>query len=168
MKRTRSVRPAASAAISEGNAVGSGVGLLGPLAVGAAVSIGWGWRPGVLVTAVLAVVVIVLVARVRRQQIAAPRDVAARMPRFVAHRAEEIRLERGGDGEPLAPLPERGEHFGDDVARLVGIVHDVRDDAAEGRPIRLEAAAKQPLVARADARDDLGLRQREHVVHPFG
>ena len=55
--------PAASAAISEGNAVGSGVGLLGPLAVGAAVSIGWGWRPGVLVTAVLAVVVIVLVAR---------------------------------------------------------------------------------------------------------
>ncbi len=55
--------PAASAAISEGNAVGSGVGLLGPLAVGAAVSIGWGWRPGVLVTAVLAVVVIVVIAR---------------------------------------------------------------------------------------------------------
>jgi MFS family permease len=54
---------AASAAISEGNAVGSGVGLLGPLAVGAAVSIGWGWRPGVLVTAALAVVVIVLIAR---------------------------------------------------------------------------------------------------------
>lgn len=55
--------PAASAAISEGNAVGSGVGLLGPLAVGAAVAVGWGWRPGVLVTAALAVVVVVLVAR---------------------------------------------------------------------------------------------------------
>lgn len=55
--------PAASAAISEGNAVGSGVGLLGPLAVGAAVSIGWGWRAGVLVTAILAAVVIVLIAR---------------------------------------------------------------------------------------------------------
>ncbi len=54
---------AASAAISEGNAVGSGVGLLGPLAVGAAVAIGWGWRVGVLVTALLAVVVLVLVAR---------------------------------------------------------------------------------------------------------
>jgi MFS family permease len=47
--------PAASAAITGGNAVGSGVGLLGPLAVGAAVALGWGWRVGVLVTAVLAV-----------------------------------------------------------------------------------------------------------------
>ena len=54
---------AASAAISEGNAVGSGIGLLGPLAVGAAVSIGWGWRVGVIVTAVLAAVVAVLVER---------------------------------------------------------------------------------------------------------
>ena len=48
--------PTASAVITEGNAVGSGIGLLGPLAVGAAVTLGWGWRPAVLVTAVLAMV----------------------------------------------------------------------------------------------------------------
>ncbi|HEY0117439.1 MAG TPA: MFS transporter [Cellulomonas sp.] len=58
----------ASAAISEGNAVGSGIGLLGPLAVGAAVSIGWGWRAGVIVTAALAVAVAVLVERLPASQ----------------------------------------------------------------------------------------------------
>ncbi|SFK01856.1 sugar MFS transporter [Cellulomonas sp. KH9] len=55
--------PAASAAITEGNGVGSAVGLLGPIAVGACVTAGWGWRPGVAVTAVLAVVVALVVAR---------------------------------------------------------------------------------------------------------
>jgi MFS family permease len=44
----------ASAAVTEANGVGSGVGLLGPLAVGACVAAGWGWRPAVAVTAVLA------------------------------------------------------------------------------------------------------------------
>ncbi|MBO3093657.1 MFS transporter [Cellulomonas dongxiuzhuiae] len=55
--------PAASAAITEGNGVGSSVGLVGPLAVGACVAAGWGWRPGVAVAAVLAVVAAVVVAR---------------------------------------------------------------------------------------------------------
>lgn len=55
--------PTAPAAITEGNATGSGVGMLGPLAVGASVSLGWGWRPAVLVTAVLGVAVAVLVRR---------------------------------------------------------------------------------------------------------
>lgn len=45
---------AASAAVTEANGVGSGIGLLGPLAVGACVALGWGWRPAVAVTAVLA------------------------------------------------------------------------------------------------------------------
>jgi len=55
--------PRASAVITEANGIGSGVGLLGPLAVGVAVSIGWGWRAGVAVTAVCAVIASVLVWR---------------------------------------------------------------------------------------------------------
>ncbi|AEE45859.1 MFS transporter [Cellulomonas fimi] len=55
--------PAASAAVTEANGVGSGVGLLGPLAVGACVAAGFGWRPAVAVTALLAVATAVLVAR---------------------------------------------------------------------------------------------------------
>jgi MFS family permease len=54
----------ASAALTEGNGVGSSVGLVGPLAVGACVAVGWGWRPAVLVTAVLAVVCALLLARI--------------------------------------------------------------------------------------------------------
>lgn len=72
-------RAAASAAISEGNAVGSGIGLLGPLAVGLAVSIGWGWRAGVIVTAVLAAVVAVLVERLPVTE-ALPRRAAPVVP----------------------------------------------------------------------------------------
>lgn len=55
--------PAASAAITEANGVGSSVGLIGPLAVGAAVTAGWGWRPGVAVTILLALAAATLVAR---------------------------------------------------------------------------------------------------------
>jgi len=55
--------PAASAAITEANGTGSTVGLVGPIAVGACVAAGWGWRPGVAVTVVLGVVVAVVVAR---------------------------------------------------------------------------------------------------------
>lgn len=55
--------PAAAAAVTEGNAAGSTVGVLAPLAVGATVAAGWGWRPAVAVTAVLAVVVGALVMR---------------------------------------------------------------------------------------------------------
>lgn len=54
---------AASAAITEANGVGSSIGLVGPLAVGLCVTWGWGWRPGVAVTAVLSVLVAVIVAR---------------------------------------------------------------------------------------------------------
>ncbi|WP_454050387.1 MFS transporter [Cellulomonas sp. Marseille-Q8402] len=53
----------ASAAVTEANGVGSGVGLVGPLAVGACVAAGWGWRPAVAVTAVLALATAVLVRR---------------------------------------------------------------------------------------------------------
>ncbi|NLF03527.1 MAG: MFS transporter [Actinomycetales bacterium] len=58
-------RGVASAVITEANGVGSSLGLLGPLAVGGAVAVGWGWRPAVAVTAVLAVVTAFLALRVK-------------------------------------------------------------------------------------------------------
>lgn len=54
----------ASAALTEGNGVGSSIGLLGPLAVGACVAVGWGWRPAVVVTSVLALVSLLLYTRI--------------------------------------------------------------------------------------------------------
>ncbi|ADG74942.1 major facilitator superfamily MFS_1 [Cellulomonas flavigena DSM 20109] len=77
--------PAASAAITEANGAGSSVGLIGPLAVGACVAAGWGWRPGVAVTAALAVVAALVVSRLpaapalpalRRRAAAAPDEEA--------------------------------------------------------------------------------------------
>ncbi|MDM7830970.1 MFS transporter [Cellulomonas edaphi] len=56
--------PAASAAVTEANGAGSSIGLVGPLAVGACVALGWGWRPAVAVAILLAAVTAVLVGRV--------------------------------------------------------------------------------------------------------
>lgn len=56
---------AGSAAVTEANGTGSGVGLLAPLAVGVAVALGWGWRPAVGFAAVLAVIAAVGVATLR-------------------------------------------------------------------------------------------------------
>ncbi|MFC4616964.1 MFS transporter [Cellulomonas algicola] len=69
--------PAASAAVTEANGVGSGVGLIGPLAVGACVAAGFGWRPAVAVTAALAVVTAVLVSRQRVGGAMTPAERAA-------------------------------------------------------------------------------------------
>lgn len=45
--------PAGPAATAEANAAAAGLGLLGPLALGASSALGLGWRPGLLVTLVL-------------------------------------------------------------------------------------------------------------------
>lgn len=84
--------PAASAAVTEANGVGSGIGLVGPLAVGACVAAGWGWRPAVAVTAVLAVATAVLVRRL-------PADGAL---------GRGLRDPAGGDGSDPAggPVPQ--------------------------------------------------------------
>ncbi|MGP7960819.1 MFS transporter [Sanguibacter sp. A247] len=58
---------AAPAAITEANGVGSGIGLLGPLAVGGAVALGWGWRTAVAVTVVLAITVAWALSRLGRE-----------------------------------------------------------------------------------------------------
>lgn len=44
--------PAAPRAMSEAHGLGATMGLLGPLAVGLGVALGWGWRAGLLVTVV--------------------------------------------------------------------------------------------------------------------
>jgi MFS family permease len=59
-------RGTSSAAVTEANGVGSSIGLLGPLAVGACVAAGWGWRPAVAVTGVLAVATAVVVGLLPR------------------------------------------------------------------------------------------------------
>lgn len=85
--------PAASAAVTEANGVGSGVGLVGPLAVGACVAAGWGWRPAVAVTAVLAVGTAVLVRRLPPGG-ALGRGLRADGPGTVAPAAPAVRASR--------------------------------------------------------------------------
>ena len=50
-------------AVTEANAMSAAFGLLAPLAVGASVAGGWGWRPAVALTMVLAVVTALLMMR---------------------------------------------------------------------------------------------------------
>lgn len=57
---------AGPAAISEANALAAGTGLLAPLLVGAGVSLGLTWRPGILLAAVAAVVVWLVSRRAAR------------------------------------------------------------------------------------------------------
>ncbi|MBU4213022.1 MAG: MFS transporter [Actinobacteria bacterium] len=56
---------AASAVLSEANGVGSGVGLLAPLAVGVVVGLGWGWRPAVVVVVLILLGVAAIAWRTR-------------------------------------------------------------------------------------------------------
>ena len=44
--------PAGPRAMSEAHGLGAVMGLLGPLAIGIGVAVGWGWRPGLLATVV--------------------------------------------------------------------------------------------------------------------
>jgi predicted MFS family arabinose efflux permease len=46
------------AALSEGNALAAGIGLLAPLVVGGTVAAGWGWRPGLAVLVPLAIALV--------------------------------------------------------------------------------------------------------------
>lgn len=68
---------AGPSAVTEANGMGSGVGLLAPLAVGMTVGLGWGWRPAVAATVVFAVAVRVAVATLRDEPaLARPAPVA--------------------------------------------------------------------------------------------
>ncbi|MBD7917090.1 MFS transporter [Cellulomonas sp. Sa3CUA2] len=87
--------PAASAAITEANGVGSSVGLIGPIAVGACVAAGWGWRPGVAVTVGLAVVAALVVGRL-------PATPALPRSRSRAGRADTAVAAASGPGDAVA------------------------------------------------------------------
>lgn len=56
---------AGPAAVTEANAMGASFGLLAPLALGGAVALGWGWRPAVGLSIVLAVTAASLMLRLR-------------------------------------------------------------------------------------------------------
>ncbi len=68
-----------SSAISEANAMAAALGVLSPLAIGAAVWAGWGWRSAVGVGALVAVAAAVLLARAPRVEawVPAPRRTGA-------------------------------------------------------------------------------------------
>ncbi len=69
---------ATASVLSEGNAVASGIGILAPLAVGAAVALGLTWRPAALVVVPLAAFTALLLARIPA---GTPAVDAARPPR---------------------------------------------------------------------------------------
>ena len=54
---------AAGAAVTQGNGLGSGVGIFAPLLISGAIAIGLGWRAGVLVMVLLAVIVAAVFGR---------------------------------------------------------------------------------------------------------
>ncbi len=120
---------AATAAITEANGVGSGVGLFGPLAVGAAVAVGWGWRPAVLVTSGLALAGAALVAR---------------LPASAALSASGSRSRTApGDGEPRVVVPA-GVVAGSQAA---GTLDEETDLLTHDEPAVLPSAAVLPPAA---------------------
>jgi len=78
-----------SASLTEAAGVGSTVGLFGPLAVGAGVAVGWGWRPAVGVTAVFALATAFAIAR-----------LPARGPLVRPVRRDRALVEPGGARRP--------------------------------------------------------------------
>ena len=66
-----------TAAVTEGNALGAGVGLLAPLALGAFVAAGLGWRPAVSIEIGAVLVVALLVLRLPRGGAMGTGEVAA-------------------------------------------------------------------------------------------
>ena len=94
--------PAAPAAMSEANAVAAGTGLIAPLLVGAGVSAGLGWRPGMLVAAAVAVAVWVVSRRTGRAAGAAG-AAGAGGPAEMAPGAAPA----GGDVEAAQDMPGR-------------------------------------------------------------
>jgi fucose permease len=71
---------AASGAITEANAFAAGFGMAGPVAVGAAIDAGLGWRPALLVVLALAAVIALSLGRVRVPNTRPPQDVGEATP----------------------------------------------------------------------------------------
>ncbi|GEA90217.1 MFS transporter [Cellulomonas cellasea] len=132
-------RGTSSAAVTEANGVGSSVGLLGPLAVGACVAAGWGWRPAVAVTGLLAVATAVVVGFLpRRGVMAHPAEGAA--PAAPAPAADPASDAAAGPTTVAAPA----DGLPGGAGRAV-----VDDAQARATPDRDAARAAQPGAARA-------------------
>ncbi|MBW0253194.1 sugar MFS transporter [Cellulomonas sp. PS-H5] len=144
----------ASAAVTEANGVGSGIGLLGPLAVGACVAAGWGWRPAVAVTAALALATAVAVrllpeegALGRPRRVPEPATARASRPPGAAPRpASRLGVPGPGTSRPerpassaAAPGPASPDLSRDPGAAEVRARADQRDSrsgaAAAGRAV---------------------------------
>ncbi len=132
----------ATAAITEANGVGSGVGLFGPLAVGAAVGAGWGWRPAVLVTAVIAVAGALVVLRLPAS------------PALSTHGSRSRAAAGGVPGAPVAaeraPVPAvvgAGEVLDEETELLVHDDPPVLPSAAVLPPAALPHVRYRPAAA---------------------
>ncbi len=130
---------AASAAVTEANGVGSSVGLVGPLAAGLCVAIGWGWRPAVAVTVVLAGVV---VWRALRIPVGGAMTPPTRGPHAVAeqpHAHAVVRLDGPHGVEPV---------LGSVEATAVAVVERPDETEPTAAPADQPALAAQALARR--------------------
>jgi MFS family permease len=134
----------ASAAVTEGNAAGSGIGLVGPLAVGACVGLGWGWRPAVAVTAVLAVVAAVAARRLPMEGALARALPRVDRARVAAAEVAAVGVDAPGDGAGGAAVPGGAAASGG--AAVPGEVADSGGAAVPGE-VRSGAGGADPAVA---------------------
>jgi len=109
---------AAAAAVTEANGVGALFGLLAPLAVGASVAFGWGWRPAVALTIVLSLIAVVLIASL------------------------PARGALGSSRVPVAPLPDVAEVGAVAGAGAVGAAARTAAVGAAARTAAVGAAAR--------------------------
>ncbi|HEY0216908.1 MAG TPA: MFS transporter [Cellulomonas sp.] len=130
---------AASAAVTEGNASGSGIGLLGPLAVGACVAAGWGWRPAVAVTVGLAVVAVLATRRLPMEG-----ALARALPGRDAARVAAAELLPGAETELLPGAEVRAaadrEAGGDSPTGRVPTGGGAADEGDDGGPAGTRSA----------------------------
>ncbi|MFC5997877.1 MFS transporter [Quadrisphaera sp. GCM10027208] len=127
--------PAGAAAISEANAGAALVGVLAPLALGASVAAGLGWRPAVGVAAALGVAAFLAVRRL-------PPDPALDRPGPAPDRPDQA-LDRSGPPAPPAGTPRLGLRFWSLVGVLalgVGVEFSTTFWAGDLLQVRLGAA----------------------------
>lgn len=126
-------RRASSAALTEANGVGAGVGLIGPLAVGACVAAGWGWRPAVAVTAVLGIATAVFVRRL---------PAVGGLARVVSGRAGRTGGDGGDDGVGDGAGPGDGSGDGAGESGRAGF----GEGGASAGPVRAVLASRWFIV----------------------
>ena len=106
---------ASAAAVVEANGVGSLFGLLAPLAVGASVAVGWGWRPAVSVTIVLAGLAAVLIGSLPGRGALGSSTIPARVPADGTSRdPEPVAAPAPAPAAEEAPVAAEADEAGDE------------------------------------------------------